>query len=213
MALTKKSIKAKPVFETSWDDGLILDLVIAYYLERFEIKGTFYIVCDWVGKKGYLSWPQITMLDNRGHNIGSHNMSHPMDLKVLHDEALHVEIQSSKDIIENVLGHKITSFCYPRGRADERVRQAVAKAGYIDARTTGRLNVTEYKDELMKPGNWHVFQREEYGKRRWFDWGDYLSKAGAKYINLWGHANEVDDNESWDDLMVVLDKIKKAGWV
>lgn len=216
MALTKASLKqqvkpapVKPAFETSWDDGSVLDLAIAYYLDEYGIKGTFYIVCDWVGKPGYLTWQQIKMLDRRGHMIGSHSMSHPADLKMLHDGQLFYEIQTSKDVIEAALGHKITSFCYPRGRADERVRQIVANAGYVNARITGNPAVGDYQDTLQKPGNWHAFQRQEYTAVNWENWGEHLVNNGAKYLNLWGHADEVNKNNLWDGLGRSLEWLRK----
>ena len=84
-----------------------------------------------------MTWEDIKELDAEGHKIGSHSISHPPDLKMLFDEQLHYEIQNSKDFIETALGHDITSFCYPRGRADERVKTKVKKAGYENARGTG----------------------------------------------------------------------------
>lgn len=204
MALTTKNAKAKPDLEISIDDGWHLDLVVAYYLEHYNLRATFYVVCDWIGQPGYLTWPQIKMLDQRGHKIGSHTMSHPHDLKQVYNTELHYEVQNSKDIIETVLGHKIDSFCYPRGRYDERVKDFVAIAGYTDARITGPVTALEMKNSLEKPGNWHIFQRAEYGKTQWEDWGDRLVRQGAKYINLWAHSKEIHEYNNWDKFNNVL---------
>ncbi len=209
MGLTKANFYKKPEIEleTSWDDGSVLDIKVAELLEKFKLKGTFYVVCDWIGKQGYLNWDQIKDLDNRGFNIGSHTLSHPMDLKTLYEEELFAEVQTSKDILENVLGHNITSFCYPRGRADERVKEMVARAGYIDARGTGKPGEIEIKDKLYKPGTIHIFQRPEYEGMPVISYArnvfSELNKKGG-YCNIWGHSHEVDKEKLWQVLEVVL---------
>lgn len=206
MGLTTHNIKPTPrlplTFDTSWDDGWHLDMRIASLLKKYNLPGTFYIVCDWVGTKDYLTWDQIKELDQMGFKIGSHTMSHPADLKMQFDDFLYAEVQSSKGIIENVIGHPISSFCYPRGRYDERVKQAVARAGYTEARTTGPVGLTEVKDTLAKPGTIHVFNGR-YESGNWLTSAmqvmDKVAKEGG-YVNLWGHSKEVDAHNEWDRL-------------
>lgn len=199
--------KNKIELVTSWDDGSVLDIQVADLLEKYKLRGTFYVVCDFVGKDGYLTWQQIKELDSRGFDIGSHTVTHPMDLKMVHDEELFYEVQSSKDIIENVLGHNITSFCYPRGRADERVKQMVAEAGYIEARGTGKPGITKIEDKLYKPGTIHIFQRPEYHEVPIISYArevfNKLEREGG-YCNIWGHSAEVEKNKLWSVLDVVL---------
>jgi len=216
MALTKanyrqqeepKEEKKLIVLETSWDDGGILDLKIADLLEKFGLKGTFYIVCDWVGKEGYLTWDNIKDLDKRGFKIGSHTTSHPMDMKILYDDHLFAEINVSKDIIENVLGHSIDTFCYPRGRADERVMGLVAEANYVTARGTGKPGIITIDNKFYLPGTIHIFQRPEYGKASIIDFSrqvfEKLNKDGG-YCNIFGHSAEINKNNLWGVLETVL---------
>jgi peptidoglycan/xylan/chitin deacetylase (PgdA/CDA1 family) len=192
---------------TSFDDGSRFDLRVFDLLLKYKIKGTFYIVVDWVGKEGYLTWDEIKKIWHHGWSIGSHTMTHPQDLKLLYDEELHFEIQNSKDLIESVLGQHITSFCYPRGRADERVKRFVADAGYIEARGTGKTGITEIKDKLYLPGTIHIFQREEYGNLSILDYAkqtiERVKKEGG-YCNIWGHSQEIDRNNLWGVLEDIL---------
>lgn len=216
MGLTKKNFHKVPrhqvTFETSWDDGWHLDMKVAELLKRYNLPGTFYVVCDWVGQEEYLTWEQIKELDKMGFQIGSHTISHPQDLKLLHEEDLHFETQNSKDIIEAVLGHSIKSFCYPRGRYDERVKQYVSVAGYTEARATGMVGVTEVKDSLEKPGTIHVFSGREGYNGNWYDFAveviDRAKKNGG-YINLWGHSKEIDENLEWARLEKFLSHVKQ----
>lgn len=224
MGLTKKNFYGtpeppkveeikKPAFEivTSWDDGGELDMQVADLLEKYHLKGTFYIVVDWVGTPGYLTWDQIRDLDKRGFKIGSHTVRHPMDLKALFDEDLFIEIQTSKDLLESALDHNIESFAYPRGRADDRVMAKVKEAGYLEARGTGKPGVTTIEDNFYKPGTLHIFQRPEYEEVPIFNYCkaviDRVVKEGG-YCNIFGHSIEINKNRLWP---VAEEVLKYAG--
>ena len=79
-----------------------------------------------------LSISQLRELSDAGLEIGSHTVNHP-DLRSLTDSALDNELHRSKQDLEQILGRRVNSFAYPRGRFDRRVRQAVMDAGYLTA--------------------------------------------------------------------------------
>ena len=87
-----------------------------------------------------LSIAQLRELSDAGLEIGSHTVNHPY-LRSLTDSALDNELHRSKQDLEQILGRRVSSFAYPRGRFDRRVRQAVMDAGYLTACCTmGGLN-------------------------------------------------------------------------
>jgi peptidoglycan/xylan/chitin deacetylase (PgdA/CDA1 family) len=192
---------------TSWDDGGILDLKIAGLLKVFKLKGTFYIIVDKVGKAGYMNWDNVKDLDKQGFEIGSHTMTHPADLKALYETDLHYEIQNSKDLLEAVLGHPVSKFCYPRGRYDERVREMVAKSGYVEARTTGTPGNLHSKDKLGMIGTIHIYDRKEYMGKGIVEFAketiDRAKKEGG-VVNIWGHSSEIERYKLWKVLEEVL---------
>jgi peptidoglycan/xylan/chitin deacetylase (PgdA/CDA1 family) len=196
------------MFEVSLDDGGKLDLEVANLLDKYRLKGTFYIVVNWIDGPGFLTWDDIVNLDKRGFTIGSHTCTHPQDLKKLYEDELFYEVQNSKDLIETVLGHNVTKFCYPRGRHNERVRQAVADAGYLEARVTGKPGVIEVKDKLQMPGTIHVYPRSEYRHETILGFAkktiDKVKKEGG-YCNIWGHSAEIEKFNNWK----VFEKIIK----
>ena len=87
---------------------------------------------DW---DGMMSWSELRMLSEEGHEIGSHSMSHAL-LPELDERALRYEIGESRRIIEQNLGIGVFSFCYPNGDSDGRVVAMVKNAGYTQAVTT-----------------------------------------------------------------------------
>jgi len=209
MGLTKSNYYKKPEYqiEVSIDDGGKLDLRVAELLKKYKIQGTFYIVLDWIGTEGHLNWEDIKQLDKEGFIIGSHSMTHPSDLKMCFDDQLHYEIQNSKDMLETALGHNITSFCYPRGRADERVKRKVQEAEYKNARGTGKAGVTKKEDEFNLPGTIHIFQREDYKGKSILEYAkeviDKVKKEGG-YCNIWGHSVEINRDKNWGVLEEIL---------
>lgn len=82
-----------------------------------------------VGKL-FLSWKQIIEMDAGGLiTIGSHSSSHPRLTEVPQEIAIR-EICGSKQRLEEKLGNKITSFCYPDGFFSDEIIAQVKKAGY-----------------------------------------------------------------------------------
>lgn len=192
------------LFETSWDDGHKLDTKIADLLEKYSLLGTFYIVCDWVSaREGYLTWEEIRKIKERGHTIGSHTMSHPQDIKRLYDEQLKYEVETSRGILESVIGESISDFCYPRGRYEQRTLNFLAEAGYVRARTT-KIGITEEGwDKLEQPTTVHVFPRKEYQGEHWLYYAKrkYIeAKEKDGYFHIWGHSWEIDKLGEWENL-------------
>jgi peptidoglycan/xylan/chitin deacetylase (PgdA/CDA1 family) len=84
---------------------------------------------------GMMSWTELRGLAERGHEVGSHSMSHAI-LPLCDDEELTREVDGSRRFIEERLGRPLSSFCYPNGDFDRRTARAVAASGYARAVTT-----------------------------------------------------------------------------
>ena len=82
-----------------------------------------------------MSRPQVVNLHSRGHEVGSHTLSHPV-LPRLDDRELRHEVTGSKHQLETWLDAPVPGFCYPNGDHDERSVRAVSEAGYSYACTT-----------------------------------------------------------------------------
>lgn len=82
---------------------------------------------------------EIVKIDATGLiEVGAHTTSHAR-LSVCTHEEQQVEIESSKDYLEELLGHKVTSFSYPygtKGSYTQATRLFAKKAGFLGACTT-----------------------------------------------------------------------------
>jgi len=84
---------------------------------------------------GAINWRQAREMADAGSEIGSHTLTHPI-LTGLGDARLREEIAQSRDRIQNAIGRKVETFCYPNGDYDLRTQREVALAGYHLAVTT-----------------------------------------------------------------------------
>jgi peptidoglycan/xylan/chitin deacetylase (PgdA/CDA1 family) len=135
------SIPAKRVLLT-FDDGCddlsteLLPIVVEHHYTPIV-----FLVADLIGgtnlwdqAKGLrarqlLTLEQIREMQRYGMEFGSHSATHPL-LTKLSDNQLRSEVADSKHRLEDLLGVEVLSFAYPYGAVDERVRVAVAEAGY-----------------------------------------------------------------------------------
>jgi len=66
---------------------------------------------------------------SHGFEIGAHTFNH-VALKNLPAERAWFEIKQGKDWLEDVLGHPVHSFCYPRGKFKKETVTLVREAGF-----------------------------------------------------------------------------------
>ena len=82
-----------------------------------------------------MSTEQVSALARRGHEIGSHTLSHPI-LPQLGEAQLERELAESRARILEWSGQERCGIAYPNGDSDERVRARTRAVGYEHALTT-----------------------------------------------------------------------------
>jgi peptidoglycan/xylan/chitin deacetylase (PgdA/CDA1 family) len=105
-------------------------------LDKYGYKATYYIVCNYVGNSGRLTWEDITALKNEGYDIASHTMNHA-DLTKTSKKETEFEVGGSKQCL---LDHGIntTSFAYPFNGASSEASVIDTVAKYYDIARTAR---------------------------------------------------------------------------
>ena len=135
------------------DDGFADNYTRALpILVREAIPATVFLTASYLGTRELpvlrdrsgippLSWEQAAEMAEQGTELGAHTLTHP-SLPELGADALRHEIEGSRDLIAERTGRRPETFCYPRGRFDARVKEAVRDAGFAVACTTMPGSVT-----------------------------------------------------------------------
>lgn len=131
-------------------------------LARYRMTGTLFVptghvggssgwMCDeGEGDRPILSWAALAEVAASGIEIGAHSHTHPA-MDRLPASELADQATRPKAELEDRLGNSVTSFAYPYGRYDRRVRDAVAAAGYRAACTMNSWAATPASPPLELP--------------------------------------------------------------
>ena len=191
----------------TFDDGLRCQFRSALpILNSFGMRATFFLIANrnsthdlWSGHTE--DWWKIEWTDDDiamlrrlvqdGHEIGSHSVTHhPTEMPL----QPRFEASESKRLIEEWLGTRVSSFCYPFYRSHAFLADAVKEAGYEQARGGGtppqyepaasyyaisdaaslnpfnidcrQISQTEDVGGWLRPGYWHVLTFHAVGDDR-----------------------------------------------
>lgn len=137
------------------------------------------------------------------HEIGSHTVSHA-DLTKLPDDRVKEELTTSKRALEEASGVDVTSFAYPYGKYDERVKSLVKASGYALARTVDEVGVVKEADPMAVPVTITDYSEEAdpYGKIARVVKG-LVGGEGAIVLVLHGH--RIAKYNAWDKFIYIVD--------
>lgn len=131
------------LLHVTFDDAYRSVLAALPTLERLGLRATVFacpayadtgaVVDPAVGgdteEAASLDWDGLAGVAERGHEIGSHSLTHPR-LSELSDAELGRELGESRDRLEARLRRPCRYVAYPHGDHDRRVRAAARAAGY-----------------------------------------------------------------------------------
>lgn len=125
-----KELPILPVI-ISFDDGWETQFEYALpSLEKYHYPATFFVVTDYIGRPGFISWPQLQTLLTDGMRIGSHTRSHPRLTRIKDSAKLWDQIYNSKTVLETQLEISVEEFAYPYGSYNAKTALVVKQAGY-----------------------------------------------------------------------------------
>jgi peptidoglycan/xylan/chitin deacetylase (PgdA/CDA1 family) len=94
----------------------------------------------------FLDWDQVSEMKACGVSFGSHGMSHQILTRAGTD--LNAELQGSKAVLEEKLGHEVRALAYPNGDFNEAVVKGAREAGFEVAFSTRRGYVSRDQDRF-----------------------------------------------------------------
>jgi peptidoglycan/xylan/chitin deacetylase (PgdA/CDA1 family) len=130
----RPTLPPKPVVLT-FDDGYLSQGKDAgAILAQRGWPGVLYLAWHNLGTPGGITRSRIRQMIRDGWEIDAHTISH-RDLTTLDAAALREEVAGSRQKIRDAFGVPVNGFCYPAGRFDPAVEDAVREAGYRSATT------------------------------------------------------------------------------
>lgn len=220
-------MEKKLIITTSWDDGHELDERLAALLEKYNLKGTFYIPIS--NSEQPVMNTALMKEIGKNHDIGGHTVNH-IYLNTLGKEDAKYEVSKCKVMLEEILGNKVEAFCYPGGKYSQRDIDLVNEAGFLFGRTTRLLRTTLntesklmdtsvqaynhskvvlvahcLKNNYLSPiiQNLFFLKGDKNFQKLIEDMIERLSNTGGVF-HLWGHSWEIEQNGLWQELESVF---------
>ncbi len=144
----KEKLQDKSIVLT-FDDGYKDIYTDAFpLLKKYQIKGTLFIVANFIGRQGFMTQNEIQeMLQSGLIEVGAHSLSHP-NLVSLPLVKARQQIFDSKKILEDMFNIQVKTFAYPGGSFNDDVINLVKEASY-EAAVTTKPGVYSTRDKLL----------------------------------------------------------------
>ena len=160
----KNDILPEKFIVITFDDGHVSTFTLAYpVLKQLGLIAEIFITSGWIGKKGFMTWDHVDIMNRDGFSIQSHTSTHPF-ITDLTETKITEELTKSKEQIEKKTGKVCEYFCPPGGRYSKKVKQMAIKSGY-KAVCTSVLGYNNKKTDVMNLKRMPVFRnvsREEF---------------------------------------------------
>jgi hypothetical protein len=85
-------------------------------------------------RPNYMAVDQVQVIDQSGVEVAAHTMHH-VNLTRSSPAGLVLEVQGSRNALEQIVGHPVLDFCYPSGQYNATVIAATQQAGFQSATT------------------------------------------------------------------------------
>lgn len=129
--------------------------------DRYGVKATFF----YTGHIAKLYPEVVRMAYERGHEVGSHGLTHEVDkaFDVLSPEEQLSHLRQSKQILEDIIGEEVVSFRAPAARVDKGFAQTLHEAGFrVDSSVCSQRLDTMFSFGMLKKLHWITAPRKAY---------------------------------------------------
>jgi peptidoglycan/xylan/chitin deacetylase (PgdA/CDA1 family) len=184
------SPRRRPSVVLTFDDGGVSYYTLA--AERLEARGWrghCFVTTGRIDTLAFLTASQIRELDERGHLIGTHSVSHPTRFRALPPARQQSEWADSRRRLEDLLGHGVRVGSVPGGFYSADVARAAAGAGLTTLFTSEPTTSLQVIDGCLVIGRFAIRRgdrphrsgglvRSTWTRRT--AWANWTAKALAK---------------------------------
>ena len=194
----------------SFDDATTYDRKVVELLNKYQLKGTFFVNSGTLDTAGFLSSNELSTLF-KGHEVGAHGVNH-INLKDLTKDEILYQIERDVKSLEGYMKIPVEGFAYPFGDYNKKVLKATQETKVKYARTVkGTIDFKQPKDFFewhptmhFSGMAWDTDDRERRNRGVQFMLDkveEFLDDPNAEIIHLWMHSWEFkDDRFKWDQL-------------
>lgn len=204
----------------SYDDNANADLRMRDILDKYSIKCTFNVVGDTIGDGNHLSVEQLNESISRGHEIAIHGAHHSALGNMRSIDGIK-EVLDGRITLEKALSRVIRGYAYAdsgvgvmrNGASYEDIRSYLSDLDIAYARAISGDN-----DRFNLPDDWYRWMPTAHhtnpGIMKMIDKflsididKTYVGERGAKLFFVWGHSFEFDNNNNWELLEEICEKL------
>ena len=193
----------------SFDDAVTQDIRMIELLNKYDLKGTFNLNSELLGKNGclirenkriahYKVWPSDVKEIYAGHEVAVHTLTHP-NLTQLEDAEVIRQVEQDRLNLSDLAGYEVVGMAYPCGGVnnDDRVAQLIKEhTGVKYSRTITSVHNFDLQENLYRfnPSVYHLHMDKMMELARQFV---ELKPEEPKIFYIWGHSYEMDYDDSY----------------
>lgn len=193
----------------SFDDAVTQDIRMIELLNKYDLKGTFNLNSELLGKNGclirenkriahYKVWPSDVKEIYAGHEVAVHTLTHP-NLTQLEDAEVIRQVEQDRLNLSDLAGYEVVGMAYPCGGVnnDDRVAQLIKEhTGVKYSRTITSVHNFDLQENLYRfnPSVYHLHMDKMMELARQFV---ELEPEEPKIFYIWGHSYEMDYDDSY----------------
>ncbi len=201
----------------SYDDGVTQDIRLIELLNKYDLKCTFNLNSELLGKNGWLMregqriahykiQPQDVKEIYAGHEVAVHTLTHPNLTQQTDGEVIR-QVEQDRLNLSELVGYEVIGMAYPCGGVnnDDRVAKLIKEnTGVRYSRTITSTGSFDIQENLYR-FNPTVYHRDMEDMKALAEKFVSLETDKPQVYYLWGHSYEMDfDNNCWSKLEEVF---------